>query len=192
MALDSALFNLINGLAGQVPFMDALMRLLVNDYFVPTILCLLAVALWFAGGTKEERGRNQRTVLSIIAAVLLANLVVEFCNLIYFRPRPFSVQEVNLLFYRPSDSSLPSNAAAVGFTFVAVAWQRSRRLGALMGVLAGLFAFARIYCGVHYPLDVVAGGLIAVVCAYVVGKGQRLLELPMKAIIRAGRRLYLA
>jgi len=98
----------------------------------------------------------------------------------------------NLLFYRPSDSSLPSNAAAVGFTFAAVAWQRNRRLGVVMGVLAGLFAFARIYCGVHYPLDVVAGGLVGVICAYVVGKGQRFLEPLMKGIIRVGRRLYLA
>ena len=192
MALDSALFNLINGLAGQVPPMDAIMRLLVNDYFVPTALCLLTLALWFAGDTREERGRNQRAVLSIVVAILLANLLVKLCNLIYFRPRPFSVQQVNLLFYRPSDSSLPSNAAAVGFTFAAVAWQRKRWLGVVMGVLAGLFMFARIYCGVHYPLDVVAGGLIGAISGYVVGKGQRLLEPLMGAIIRAGRRLYLA
>jgi undecaprenyl-diphosphatase len=192
MTLDGTLFNLINGLAGQMPLVDPLMRLLVNDYFVPTALCLLAAALWFAGHTREERGLNQRTVLSLIVAVLLANLVVKLSNLIYFRPRPFSVQQVNLLFYRPSDSALPSNAAAVGFTFAAVAWQRNRRLGAVMGVLAGLFAFARIYCGVHYPLDVVAGGLVGAMCAYAVGKAQRLLEPLMKAIIRAGQRLYLA
>lgn len=192
MALDSALFNLINGLAGQVPPMDAIMRLLVNDYFVPTALCLLTIALWFTGDTREERGRNQRAVLSIVVAILLANLLVKLCNLIYFRPRPFSVQQVNLLFYRPSDSSLPSNAAAVGFTFAAVAWQSKRWLGVVMGVLAGLFMFARVYCGVHYPLDVVAGGLIGAISAHVVGKGQRLLEPLMGAIIRAGRRLYLA
>lgn len=192
MALDIALFNLINGLAGHVPALDAFMRLLVNDYFVPTALCLLATALWFAGGTREERGRNQRAVLSIIVALLLANLLVKLCNLIYFRPRPFSVQQVNLLFYRPSDSSLPSNAAAVGFTFAGVAWQRRRWLAVVMGVLAGLFAFARIYCGVHYPLDVVVGGLIGAVCSYVVGKGQRSLEPLMDAIIRVARRLYLA
>jgi undecaprenyl-diphosphatase len=192
MAPDSALFNLINGLAGQVGAVDAVMRLLVNDYFVPTALCLLAAALWFAGGTREERERNQRTVLSIIVAVLLANVLVKLCNLIYFRPRPFSVQQVNLLFYRPSDSSLPSNAAAVGFTFGSVAWQRGRWLGVVMAALAGLFAFARIYCGVHYPMDVVAGGLIGAVSAYVVGKGQRVLEPLMGAIIRVARRLYLA
>ncbi len=192
MSLDVLLFNLINGLAGKVPALDGLMRLLVNDYFVPTTLCLLSAALWFAGSSTQERRSNQRTVLSIVAAVLLANLMVKVCNVIYFRPRPFSVQEVNLLFYRPSDSSLPSNAAAVAFTFAGVAWQRRRWLGVMMGVLAGLFVFARIYCGVHYPLDVIAGALVASVAAYVVGKSQRILEPLMAAIIGVGRRLYLA
>ncbi len=192
MALDSVLFQVINGLAGRLPPADGLMRLMVNDYLIPTSLCLLAAALWFAGSTKDERGRNQRAVLSIFVAVLLANMLVKLCNMVYFRPRPFSVQQVNLLFYRPSDSSLPSNAAAVAFTFAGVAWQRRRRVGLIMGVLAGLFSFARIYCGVHYPLDVLAGGLIGAVCAYVVAKAQRPLEPLMSAVIRIGRRLYLA
>lgn len=192
MALDRELFNAINGLAGQTPLADGLMRLLVNDYFIPTALCLLTVALWFAGASREERRRNQRVVLYTIVAVLLANLVVKLCDLVYFRPRPFSSQEVNLLFYRPSDSSLPANAAAVGFTFAGVAWQRYRWLGVVMGVLAGLFAFARIYCGVHYPLDVVAGAMVGALSAYVVGKGQRVLEPFADAIIGIGRRLYLA
>lgn len=192
MSLDVSLFNLINGLAGQVPALDGLMRLLVNDYFVPTTLCLLSAALWFAGSSTQERRRNQRAVLSIVAAVLLANLMVKLCNLIYFRPRPFSVQEVNLLFYRPSDSSLPSNTAAVAFAFAGVAWQRHRWLGVVMGMLAGLFVSARIYCGVHYPLDVIAGALVGSVAAYVAGKSQRILEPLMAAMIGVGRRLYLA
>jgi undecaprenyl-diphosphatase len=189
---DRALFELINGLATRVPVLDAMMRLLVNDYFVPTALCLLAVALWFAGNSREERGRNQRAVLSMVAALLLANALVKLCNLIYFRPRPFSAHEVNLLFYRPSDSSLPSNAGAVGFAFAGVAWQRNRWLGVLMGLLGGLFGFARIYCGIHYPLDVMSGALVGLLSAWVVGRGQRILEPLMSAVIAVGRRLYLA
>ncbi len=192
MGPDDALFNLINGLATRVPLVDGAMRLLVNDYLIPTTLCLLAAALWFAGGSREERSRNQLVVLRLVVALLLANLLVKLCNLVYFRPRPFSVQAVNLLFYRPSDSSLPSNAAAVALTFAAVGWQASRRLGVIMGVMAALFSFARVYCGVHYPLDVVVGGLVGAVSGYIVTKGQRFLEPPMDALIRIARRLYLA
>jgi undecaprenyl-diphosphatase len=192
LTVDTALFDLINGLVARAPLLDGLMRLLVNDYLVPTTLCLLAAALWFSGATSEERARNQRVVLSMVFAVLLANVLVKVCNLIYFRPRPFSVQEVNLLFYRPSDSSLPSNAGAVAFAFAGVGWQRSRRLGVLMGVLGTVFGFARVFCGVHYPLDIAAGALVGLLSAYVVGKAQRILEPLMGALIGAGRRLYLA
>jgi undecaprenyl-diphosphatase len=192
MGLDTTLFNLINGAATRVPPLDGLMRLLVNDYFVPTALCLLAAALWFSGENRDARAANQRAVVSLVVAVLLANVLVKLCNLLYFRPRPFSVQEVNLLFYRPSDSSLPSNAAAVGFAFAGLGWHRERRLGVVMGVLAGLWGFARVYCGVHYPLDVLVGGLIGVLSAYVVGRAQRLLRPLTAAVVAVGRRLYLA
>jgi undecaprenyl-diphosphatase len=192
VTVDRDLFELISGLATRAPVLDAIMRLLVNDYFVPTALCLLAAALWFAGNSREERGRNQRAVLSIVVALLLANAVVKLCNLVYFRPRPFSTHEVNLLFYRPSDSSLPSNGGAVGFAFAGVAWQRNRWLGVLMGVLGGLFGFARIFCGIHYPLDVLSGALVGLLSAWVVGRGQRVLEPLMSTVIAVGRRLYLA
>jgi len=192
MEVDVALLNLINGFAGRVPLLDQLMRLLVNDYVIPTILCLLAAALWFSGEDREARQSNQRAVLSIVVAVLLANALVKLCNLVYFRPRPFFVQDVNLLFYRPSDSSLPSNAGAVGFAFAGIGWTVDRRLGVVMGVLAGLFGLARVYCGVHYPLDVVAGGVVGLLSAYVVGRSQRLLSPLTAAIIAVGRRLYLA
>jgi undecaprenyl-diphosphatase len=191
MALDNALFNLINGFADRLLLLDGIMRFLVNDYLIPTALCLMAAALWFRGDDPQTRQNSQRAVVSMVVAVLLANLLVKLCNLVYFRPRPFSVQEVNLLFYRPSDSSLPSNAAAVGFAFAGVGWQLSRRLGLLMGALAGLWGFARVYCGVHYPLDILVGGSMGLLSAYIVGRAQPLLRPLTAAAGAVWRRLHL-
>lgn len=190
--MDQALFQLINGLAGRLPLLDGAMRLLVNDYFVPTTLFLLLIYLWFEGETTADRESNQRAVVRVIVAYLLANVIVKGCNLVYFRPRPFSTQEVHLLFYHPSDSSLPSNPAAVGFAFAAVVWQRNRNLGAVIGLLASLFALARVYCGVHYPLDVVSGALVGVLAAYVTTRAKRLLSPLSTLIIQLARRLNLA
>lgn len=190
--MDQALFQLINGLAGHISLLDGGMRLLVNDYFVPTTLFLLLIYLWFEGRTIADRELNQRAVIRVVAAFLVANAIVKACNLLYFRPRPFSTQEVHLLFYRPSDSSLPSNAAAVGFTFAAMIWQRSRSLGAVMGLLASLFAIARVYCGVHYPLDVVSGALVGVFAAHLTARAYRVLNPLSNLIIGWARRLNLA
>jgi len=190
--MDQALFQLVNGVAGRVPLLDGGMRLLLNDYFVPTTLFLLLIYFWFEGRTIADRESNQRTVIRVIAAFLVANAIVKACNLLYFRPRPFSTQEVRLLFYRPSDSSLPSNPAAVGFTFAAVTWQRNRNLGTVMGFLASLFALARVYCGVHYPLDVVSGALVGVFAAHLTTKAYRVLSPLSTLIIELARRLNLA
>jgi len=190
--MDQTLFQLINGLAGRVPLLDGTMRLLVNDYFVPTTLFLLLVYLWFGGRTMADRESNQRAVIQVIVAYLLANVIVKACNLLYFRPRPFSTQEVTLLFYRPSDSSLPSNPAAVGFAFTAAVWQQNRNLGAVMGLLASLFALARVYCGVHFPLDVMSGALVGVFAAYVTTRAERVLTPLSGLIIELARSLNLA
>jgi undecaprenyl-diphosphatase len=192
MSPDLHLFRLINGLAGHFPLLDELMRLLVNEYFVPTSLSLILVALWFGGRGESGREANQRAVLHAALSLALANGLVKLCNLIAFRPRPFAAHEVHLLFYRPTDSSLPSNPAAVGFSFATAVWLHNRRAGAVMYVLAALFAFARVYCGVHYPLDVIVGGLIGALSAYLVVRKLRILDPLIARVIQIGRWLILA
>jgi len=192
MAADLELFRAINGLAGQWPLLDALMRLVVNDYFVPTTMSLALLALWFIGDTPEDREAKQRAVIYAVLTLLLANLVVKLCNLVYYRPRPFESHEVNLLFYRPWDSSFPSNPAAIGFAFASAIGLRQRRCGWALGLLAALFGFSRIYCGVQYPVDVLAGALIGMAAGWATHAGRRWLDPLADAAIALGRRLYLA
>lgn len=192
MALDLELFRLVNGIAGRIPLLDALMRLLVNEYFVPTTMSLVLFALWFGGTAPQERERHQRAVIYATVTLLLANILVKLCNLFYFRPRPFAAHTVNLLFYQPTDSSFPSNPAAVGFSLATAVWLSDRRWGTVLYALAVLFAFARVYCGVHYPTDVIAGAFIGIACGFLIKKCHKILEPIVKLVIAIGRRLFLA
>jgi len=192
MFIDLWLFQAINNLAGRNAFLDGLARLLVNEYFLTTLMSLILVALWFEGRDQAQRERNQRAVLRAIIALFIANIVLKLCNLVYFRPRPFVGHEVNLLFYKPTDSSFPSNPATVGFSLATAIWLHNRRLGALFFALATLFSLSRIYCGVHYPSDVIAGALLGGVSAYVVVRKGGILDPVISLVIRVGRRLCLA
>ncbi len=192
MSLDLQLFQLINNLAGHNAFLDGLARLLVNEYFLTTIMSLILVIFWFEGQERDQRERNQSAILRALVALLLANVILKLCNLVYFRPRPFDSHEVNLLFYKPWDSSFPSNPATVGFSVATAVWLYNRRLGALLLVLAALFGLSRIYCGVHYPADVVAGALLGSLSAYLVVRKGGFIDPAINLIIRMGRRLYLA
>ena len=192
ISFDLQLFRLINNLAGHNAFLDGLMRLLVNEYFLTTIMSLILVVFWFEGQDRDQRERNQEAILWALVALLVANVILKLCNLVYFRPRPFDSHEVNLLFYRPWDSSFPSNPATVGFSVATAIWLHNRRLGALLLVLAASFGLSRIYCGVHYPLDVIAGALLGALSAYLVVRKGGFFDPVIDLIIRVGRRLYLA
>jgi undecaprenyl-diphosphatase len=192
VSLDLQLFRSINNLAGRNDVLDGLGRLLVNEYFLTTTMALILVIFWFEGRDQDQRARNQRAILRAIIALFIANIILKLCNLIYFRPRPFDSHEVNLLFYRPWDSSFPSNPATVGFSIATAMWLYNRRLGTLLLVLATLFGLSRIYCGVHYPSDVIAGALLGALSAYLVVRKGGFIDPMINLIIRTGRRLYLA
>lgn len=73
----------------------------------------------------------------------------------------------------PGDWSFPSNhaalaaAAAVALVFV------SRRLGAIALVAAVLMAASRVWVGVHYPHDVLAGVAVGASVAFVTARAVR-------------------
>ena len=165
MNIDWVLLSLLNGLAGHSTVFDAAVRMLINDYAVTTALVLVLLALWFSGTTQEQRQRNQQAVLSAVTSVFLANLFVKALNLVLYRPRPFASHEVTLLFYRPSDSSFPSNAASVGVSIATAVWLFNRKAGMVLYVLAVLLTLARLCGGVHYPSDILAGALIGTLSA---------------------------
>lgn len=163
--MDYALYRLINSLAGRWPPVDELFRFLANDYVVPTLIVAMLVAGWFSG---EARWR--RLVLYALLALLLANGIVKLFNLAWFRPRPFTYNDVAVLFYYPSDSSFPSNSAAAIWSLAWSAWlgQRESRLTRWGVALAALMAISRVWVGVHYPLDIVGGALVGMVAAALV------------------------
>ena len=189
--MDYYFFQLVNRYAGHAPALDAVARLLVNDYLLPTAIALIAAGLGFAGDTPAERRPGQRAALQAGVSLLLTNVLVKLCNLFYFRPRPFAAHEVNLLFYHPSDSSLPSNPAAVGFALAVAVWLNHRRTGAAMLALASLWSLARVYCGVHYPLDIVAGAAVGALAAYLAVRRAPVLNPVYDRLIDLAERLFL-
>jgi undecaprenyl-diphosphatase len=167
---DSILFHALNSFVGTVPMVDILAKAVVNDYAVPTIMALALAGIWFLDSESDEQKSNQRAVvITLIAFGLTLSIVKDIWN-IYYRPRPFVTEDVKLLFYRPSVSSFPSLPIAVAFCFAAGVRLANTRLGACLLILAALFAAARVYAGVHYPLDVIAGAAIGDGCVHIVAR----------------------
>ena len=189
---DQTIFLWINGLAGIFGPIDLLAGLLAGDYFVPVGLSLTLVAMWFAGPDKGTRQRYQLGLIVALTSMALSSLVVLIVNAQYFRPRPFETVDVTHLMYMPTDSSFPANAMAATFGMASAVWGVNRKVGTALLVAAGIYGFARVMAGVHYPLDIVGGAAIGVVTAFFVFKLRDLLMPVLVAALRFARIFCLA
>jgi membrane-associated phospholipid phosphatase len=101
-----------------------------------------------------------------VIAVVLADWSATGLKVLFDRPRPpLRYAEPRPLVHLPHDASFPSGHAATSFAAATVLAIAFPRFAPVLYVLAAAVAFARVYVGVHYPLDVIGGALLGVLVA---------------------------
>ncbi|WP_079176742.1 bifunctional phosphatase PAP2/diacylglycerol kinase family protein [Streptomyces sp. MUSC 14] len=130
--------------------------------------------LWFgvaAGmgtlGGRTRRRAAARAVASLAVASATVNTLVKR-SARRARPPLDRVPAVRHLARLPFTTSFPSGHAASAAAFAFGAGLESRRWGLALAPLAWSVAFSRVYTGVHYPGDVLAGAALGVGAAYAV------------------------
>ena len=97
------------------------------------------------------------------ATILIAESVSGALKVWFDRDRPPLSEPIpKTLVELPSTSSFPSGHATVSFACATVLALAVPRLRAPLFVLAALIAYSRVYVGVHYPFDVLAGAALGV------------------------------
>lgn len=142
----------------STPWLDTASRLVTQlggPLFVPVVTILLAVALW------AKRYRDH--ALLIMAGVGGASVLSLVLKAFFARARPelWPSLVIETSFSFPSGHAMASSALAA--SIVAVLWfTRWRSLAILIGALYVLvIGFTRLYLGVHYPSDIVAGWFVS-------------------------------
>lgn len=159
---DHNIFLWLNQGVGTFTYIDKIVQVVISDYLIPVSFSVALVGLWFGWRNNEMRDRHQHAVMIAIASTGLTNVAVAIINQHWFRLRPFASYQLELLFYAPTDSSFPSNPAAITFAIATGVWFANRKIAILMYALSVVFGISRIYAGVFYPLDVIAGCLLGI------------------------------
>ncbi len=193
-SIDANIVIWLNALSGNVKLFDDLIRVVASDYLMPMVFSLAMFGLWFSGKNPAERVRYQLTMLVGISALSISNVVVWLFNIIWDRPRPFVEHgdQLNLLFYPPTDPSFPANPVAVGFATATAAWTINRKFGWWMFAAAAVYGCSRLYAGVFYPSDIIGGAIVGVVVYGFTSYLRRFLEPLITGFVRLIRGLSAA
>lgn len=162
--LDSQLFIILNSIFAN-SFLDKFFPFItdVSNWLLVYIIGILV--LIFKGG---KTGRI--TALALIITILITDQAVSSYIKDYVgRLRPCHVLEnIRLLVNCGGGKSFPSAHAANNFAAAVVITFFYKKNKWIFYLIASLMAFSRVYIGVHYPLDIIAGGIIGAVIGYLI------------------------
>jgi len=164
--LDNSFIAWLNQWVGDFFVLDFIVYLLVSDYLIPIIFSLTLFSFWFWDLNIQKRTKKQLAVLQAIAALSLSNLAVFILSALATRMRPFIAQDLNLLFYQPTDPSFPSNPTATAFAIAHSINIANKKLGICAYILSSLWGLSRLFSGVNYFSDIVAGAIIGILISH--------------------------
>ncbi len=160
--LNHTLFLLLNAGAATPRWWIDLAVFVANDlvYGVPVLL----LGLWLAGGTSRRGAALLAFAISMVA--LGANQLI---GLAWYQPRPFVIGLGHTWTSHVPDASFPSDHLTL-FTSIGLGLLLGglKRVGAATLVVGLLVGWARVYVGLHFPLDMAGSLMVATLCSAVI------------------------
>jgi undecaprenyl-diphosphatase len=154
--------------------LDATILLSINPGFLNPYLNILlglfthlggSLAVMLVGVFLYLKGYKREGIM-VIASIVIGTIIMAPLKIIVNRPRPYLTHNNIRPLEIESGPSFPSGHSERAFALAAVLSKYYPRIEIILYLYAVIIGFSRVYLGVHYPLDVIVGGIIG----WIVGK----------------------
>jgi undecaprenyl-diphosphatase len=168
-ALDYRAILFLNRFAHRSWTFDTFVYVVDSNPFATAPLLMAVWWAWFKDVDLEAQRRTREILLhGILGCYLVLVMVRLAASALPYRARPLHNPELSFVLPYSSDprlllgwSSMPSDHAILWFAVATAIFFVSRRVGIFLFAYISLtLCLARIYLGIHYPSDIIMGGLI--------------------------------
>lgn len=160
---NSFFFSLIHGLSGRNFIIDS-----AGVFFAQYLPYAIGIAFFFL--VFSQKGLRAKIFFlseAVIAVILSRGIITEAIRFFYYSPRPFDALHFQPLIPE-SGSSLPSGHMTFFFALAMVIYFYNKRWGIWYFFLSALIGAARIFAGVHWPTDIIAGIVLGILSGILV------------------------
>jgi len=169
MIINLSLFKLIYNLNRFAVFSHGL-SLFLGEYliYIFGIGILLYLIL-----SKESKKEKTKWLFILILACCLSNVIVTpLIHYICKSARPFLLMPAvgtyaHFLKVREYNTSFPSGHTSLAFAVAVVVFLKNKKWGKAALIIATLVSVGRILMGVHWPMDILGGLSVGILCALV-------------------------
>ena len=165
MKFDLYLFNLIHGFAGKWQWLNWT-GVFFARYFEYVLWLVLILFL-----IKDFKKYWRMVAEAVVAAAFVRFFLVKIIGLLKFRFRPFAMNGVNSLIpYEVSHTSFPSGHASFYFALSTIIYSYNKKAGILFFAGSFLIVISRVFVGVHWPSDILAGAFLGIIMGVILNK----------------------
>ena len=152
--IDTDILTVINGLTKKSRWLD-FFGIICAKYLGYFLIIVLAGWAYFVSDIES--------FLVPMVVGFISLIINELIYLFYHRNRPLKIESGRMLIGEPISPAFPSSHASFFLAISLALFWFNLPMAILFSMASLLIAFARVFCGVHWPSDILGGAIVAVV-----------------------------